>query len=361
MINICFFCGDVSESGGTEKVLSLITTELVKNKEYNINILSRKYFENKTFFKFSSNIKIDSLRKENSTFSIARAIKDVFLIRKYIKKNKIDIIVDVDLVLDIFTIPALLGLKTKLVSWEHFNFEIENENKRRRFAMKLASIFSDQIITLTKKDMETYTKKFKNIKRIEFISNPLEKEIELNHNVFSKQMISVGKLLPIKGYDLLLEVADIVLTKHPDWKWVILGDGPEYENIYNEIKNRKLENNLLLKGKTQNVDKYYSSSSIFVLTSKNEGFGIVILEAKAHGLPVVCFDIKTGVEDMVIDDYNGFIIKKYDINQMAEKIIKLIEDKDLRAKFSIKAYQGLDEYKMETIIQKWNNVFKELR
>lgn len=361
MTNICFFCGDVSESGGTEKVLSIITNELAKNKEYNITILSRNYLEGKTFFDFSPNIKIESLRRKNNCFSIIRAINDVFLLRKFIKNNNIDIIVDVDLVLDIFTIPALFCLKAKLVSWEHFNFEIESESRRRRIAMKLASIFSNTIITLTKKDMETYKTNFKKIKRIEYISNPLEKFIELKHNVSSKQIISVGKLLPIKGYDLLLEVAEKVLFKHADWKWVILGDGPEYEHIYTEIKNRNLDGRLILKGKTQNVDDYYNSSSIFVLTSKNEGFGIVILEAKAHGLPIVCFDIKTGVGDMVIDDYNGYIIKKYDTNHMSEKIIRLIENKDLRENFSSNAYQGLDEYKIENIIQKWNDIFTELR
>ena len=283
------------------------------------------------------------------------------MLRQFIKKNNIDIIVDVDLVLDIFTIPALFCLKSKLVSWEHFNFEIENESRRRRIAMKLASIFSDVIITLTKKDMDTYKMNFKKIKRIEYISNPLETTIELKNNISNKQIISVGKLLPIKGYDLLLDVAKVVLTTHTDWKWVILGDGPEYEHINTELKKRNLEGKLLLKGNVKNVDDYYSSSSIFVLTSKNEGFGIVILEAKAHGLPIVCFDIKTGVGDMVKDDYNGFIIEKYDTNQMADKIIKLIENEDLRKKFSNNAYQGLDEYNMEIIIQKWNTIFKELR
>ena len=155
---------------------------------------------------------------------------------------------------------------------------------------------------------------------------------------------------------MLLQVAKIVLPKHKDWKWIILGDGPEEKYIRTEIKNANLQDQMLLLGSVKDVDNFYEESSIFVLTSKNEGFGIVILEAKEHKLPIVCFDIETGARELIRNNINGNLVKKYDVEEMAEKINRLIENPDIRTDYSEKSKFDLEKYDIDIIIEKWKHV-----
>lgn len=354
--NVCFLCGDITGTGGTEKIISIITNRLLEVQEFNIFILSIERKNKGPFFEFNNKIKIDYIKRNNKINHKINYLLNIPKIRKYIKKNKINIIVDVDLICDLLTIPAKIGLKTKLISWENFNIEEENKYFRRRLAIKIAAKFSDYIITLTEIDKNNYIKQLKRKKNIICISNPTEKKTYEKNINKKKQIISVGKLLPIKGYDLLLQVAKIVLPKHKDWKWIILGDGPEEKYIRTEIKNANLQDQMLLLGSVKDVDNFYEESSIFVLTSKNEGFGIVILEAKEHKLPIVCFDIETGARELIRNNINGNLVKKYDVEEMAEKINRLIENPDIRTDYSEKSKFDLEKYDIDIIIEKWKHV-----
>ena len=358
--NVCFLCGNIYGTGGTEKIVSIITSELMKKKKYNIFILSSRKDRDKTFFKIDNDIKIDTVKRNPKIHHTINYILNIPKIRKYMKRNNIDIVIDVDLISDIVVIPAILGLKTKLISWENFNLEENLKSFRRKIAVKMAVKFSDYIVTLTEKDMINYINVAKRKNKITYICNPIEKKDYQCADLNSRQIISVGKLLPIKGYDLLLNVAKNVLNEHPDWKWIILGDGPQREEIEKEIEKSKLQGKLLLMGAVENVDKYYEKSSIFVLPSKNEGFGIVLLEAKMHRLPIVCFDIETGARDLVTDGVNGNLIKKYNINEMTKKINILIENKKLREEYSKNALLSLEKYDLKEIINKWENLLDSI-
>lgn len=358
--NICFLCGDITETGGTEKIVCIIANELLKTQKYNISILSIEKKNKETFFKFSNKIEINYIKKNNNINHRINYLLNIPKIRQYIKKNKIDIIVDVDVLLDLLALPAKIGLKTKIISWENFNLEEENRYFRRRLAVKLAAKFSNYIITLTETDRNNYIKQLKRKNNIISICNPIERKIYKKQINKKQQLISVGKLLPIKGYDLLLKVAKIVLSKHEDWKWIILGDGPEEKYINEEIEKANLQNNLFLLGSVKNVDDYYEESSIFVLPSKNEGFGIVLLEAKQHELPIICFDLETGARDLVRNNVNGNLVKKYDIEEMAEKINILIENESIRTSYSKNAKLDLEKYNLDNIIDRWKFVLDNI-
>ena len=358
--NICFFCGDICQSGGTERVTSIIASELVKTKKYNIFILSLTKSNPNLFFQVDDGVVVSFL-KRNKKLKKLNYFFDIINIRKFLNQNKIDVIIDVDIVLDLYTIPAIIGLSTKLISWENFNLTYSLSSFRRKLGLKLTTKFSDKIVTLTKTDMRSYIYRYNNIKnKIDYISNPITINQDTSYNVASKQIITVGKFLPIKGYDLLVDVASNVLTKNPEWKWIILGDGPEFNNIKKLLSERDLTNKVLLKGTVKNPDFYYSQSSIFVLTSKNEGFGLVLLEAKIHKLPIVCFDIKTGVSELVKDNINGYVIERYNTKLMAQKINDLIVDLSKRKKFSNFSSLQMENYKLVNILVKWEKVIDEL-
>lgn len=361
MKNICFLNGDMSRSGGTERVTSIIANELSKKIElFNVHVLSTVNESGESFFELDNSI-IQNRILSNSNLDFKREYFNVNKgIRKYIRKNKIDILIDVDVISGLFSIPATRFTKTKLISWEHFHFYEENGSKLRALSRKLAGKFSDYIITLTEKDKNNYIKNLKVDKKIDFIYNPIIENINGSCNIDSKQIISVGRLTSQKGFDMLCDVANLVLHKNPNWKWIILGEGEDRELIEKKIAYYNLENKLILKGNVAKVEGYYKNSSIYVMTSRFEGLPMTLLEAKGYGLPIVSFDCLTGPSDIVTNNVNGYLIEPNNIEKMCKEINGLIENNEKREQFSGKSDYDIDKFKLNSIVEKWIKILEEI-
>lgn len=360
MKNICFLSGDMTRFGGTERITSIISNELIKNKEFNIHILSVNYINEKISFELDKKIKTSNILSTKDLNFKRDYLKVVKGIRKYIKNNNIDILIDVDVICDIFSIPATRFTKTKLISWEHFNYYINNRVKLRDIARKLTAKFSDCIITLTERDKDAYSSNL-NIKgKIEYIYNPITLNTNEKCNINSKQILTVGRFEYQKGYDMLCKIANEVLHNNPDWKWIVLGDGEQREMIEGLIKEYSLEDKLILKGNVSNVEDYYKSSSLFVMTSRFEGLPMSLLEAKCYGMPIVSFDCLTGPSDIITNDINGYLIEQDNINEFISSLDKLIKNKELRLQFSNKVKFDISKFDLNSIIKKWTNVLKEV-
>lgn len=360
-INICFLSGDMSKSGGTERVTSIIANELYKKeKEFSIHILSIQNSTSSSFFEINPNIKHDTiLVKENVSFK-----RDYFNvvkgIRRYIRENKIDILIDVDVINDIFSIPAISCTNTKLISWEHFNYHENNGTKLRSISRKLAAKYSNFIVTLTEQDRKNYEKNLKVSNKIKCIYNPIEKVVNETCDINAKQLISVGRLTYQKGFDMLCEVAKDVLYKHREWKWVILGEGEDRRLLENKIEEYGLQERLLLKGNVSNIDEYYKNSSIFVMTSRYEGLPMTLLEAKGYSMPIVSFNCLTGPSDIITDGVNGLLIEPNNIEEMTLKIVDLIKKEDKIEALSINAKNDINKYDLDVILDIWRDLLIKL-
>lgn len=360
MKNICFLNGDMSRSGGTERVTSIIANELCKNGQFNIHVLSTSNKGNKSFFELDEKVKQDRVLKDKQVNMKKQYFQVVKGIRQYIKQNDIDILIDVDVISDLFSIPATRFTKTKLVSWEHFHIYNNNGTKLRDIARKLAARYSDYIITLTEKDKNNYIEKFNIRNKIDYIYNPIIKADEVTCDINSKQIISVGMLRHVKGFDMLCDVANEVLHKHKDWKWIILGEGEDRHLLEEKIKKYNLGDKLILKGNVTDVDYYYKNSSIYVMTSRYEGLPMVLLEAKSNGLPIVSFDCLTGPSEMICDGINGYIIEPNNIEKMAEKINEIIVNDKKREMFSFNSNIDMEKFDMKQIIPKWIRILNNI-
>lgn len=361
MKNICFLSGDMTRFGGTERITSIISNELLKRcNEFNIHILSINYINDKISFDLDKKIKTSNILSTKNLNFKRDYLKVVKGIRKYIKNNNIDILIDVDVICDIFSIPATRFTKIKLISWEHFNYYINNGIKLRDIARKIAAKFSDCIITLTERDKDAYISNL-NIKgKIEYIYNPITLDINEKCDINSKKILSVGRFEHQKGYDMLCKVAKEVLHNNPEWKWIVLGDGEQREMIEALIKEYKLEDKLILKGNVSNVEYYYKESSIFVMTSRFEGLPMVLLEAKCYGIPMVSFDCLTGPSDIITNDVNGYLIDQDNIDEISKSINKLVNDVDLRVKFSDNSKFDINKFSLDSVMEKWISVLGEV-
>ena len=360
MKNICFLNGDMSRSGGTERVTAIIANELSKIDEFNVHILSISNSSNTSFFELNEGVSHNRiLADENINFK-KQYVNVVKGIRKYIKVNDIDVLIDVDVICDLFSIPATRFTKTKLISWEHFHFYENNGSRLRSIARKLSEKYSDYIITLTEKDKSNYIENLNVSNKIECIYNPITKVNEDSCDIYAKQILSVGRLTYQKGFDMLCEVANKVLNDNPDWKWVILGEGEDRALIESKIKEYKLEGRFILEGNVSNVDDYYKSSSLFVMTSRFEGLPMTLLEAKSYGLPIVSFDCLTGPSDIVTDDKNGYLVELGDINKMYKQINGLINNEKLLNTFKDNSKIDIGKFELKSVLYKWIELLKEV-
>lgn len=350
MKRICFFSGDITKSGGTEKVACQIANMLYGR--YDVRIVSLTEENTEMFYELDRKIEHFALFKSNPD-GIKQFRGIVTRLGRFIKKSNIDILIDIDTVLDMFAVPAVAFSKTKLISWEHFNFYESMGNKLRIPIRKYVTRFSDCVVTLTKEDRDNYKGYFGDKHRIEQIYNPIEFENEGHtYDVGSKTIVSAGRLSRQKGFDILLQVAEKVFRSHPDWEWLILGEGEDRDKLERTIEENNIRS-VKLMGRVGNVSEYMKKASIYVMTSRYEGFPLVLIEAKANLLPVVSFSCKTGPAELVQDGINGYLVDCFDVDSMAEKIDELIDDPQKRIKFSSNALFDTEKIYGEYIKKQW--------
>ena len=175
----------------------------------------------------------------------------------------------------------------------------------------------------------------------------------------TKSAIAVGRYTWQKGFDLLIEAWDIVAKKHPDWTLNIYGVG-NYQP-FQDLANRKgLENIVFCHQSTRDIYKKYQESSIFILSSRHEGFGLVLLEAMSVGLPPVAFACPCGPRDIVTDKVDGILAENGNVQELADGICFYIEHPDKRKEYGRKATLKAQQFSQDIIMQKWVDLFESL-
>ena len=180
---------------------------------------------------------------------------------------------------------------------------------------------------------------------------------ELNY----KRIISIGRYAYDKGNDLLLQAWAIIEKEFADWTLDVYGNGniEPYNKIIGELGIDK--NRCHLYGPTNDVMKEYLSSSIFLLPSRFEGFGLVIIESMACGVPVVSFDCENGPRSIITDGEDGFLVQPFDIMAYAEKVMQLMRNEELRKRMGANAQKVVSQYDLDIVGLQWKQLFDELK
>ena len=210
----------------------------------------------------------------------------------------------------------------------------------------------ERFIVLTKEDQKKWTE----LSNTTVIYNPLPFKQEVVSDCSAKQVILVGRYTHQKGIDMMIQTWKFVAEKHPDWTLKVYGAGDRtsYQKLVDEAG---IGGSVCLEGPTPDIEAKYLESSIFVLSSRHEGFGMVLIEAMACGLPVVSFTCPCGPRDIVTEGKDGFLVDLGDVKALAEKICVLIEDEALRKEMGVNARMNIDRFDLDKIAQQWENVF----
>lgn len=216
--------------------------------------------------------------------------------------------------------------------------------------------YTSCIVTLTQADTE-FWEKYAN--RVEVIPNMIT---ILPHTVFnynSKRIISVGRYSYEKGYDMLIKAWSIVIKKLPEWKLYIYGNGDVSEYI-SIIKHYQLEESVFCMPATKDIVSEYTKSSIYVMSSRYEGFGLVLTEAMSCGLPCISFDCPYGPSEIIKDGEDGYLVEKNNITMLAEKMNILMNNQTLRTQMGMNAQANVNRYNIDNVMNKWIDLFNKI-
>lgn len=392
MKKICFFSGDITRGGGTENVAVLIANGLAGQGKYEILFLSLVEQQRTPFFPIHPAIRRYHLGEkwiQPGPGYLAVLPK----LKRFLKEQCVDILVDIDIVLDILSLPVRRGTGIKVVSWGHFSYYYEQESLYRRWILKFGAKRADYCVTINEENRRCYEQYLHREKGLRTIYNPAVSErnsaascgqVSCSRRedaadayggaaVSDRQrkpvpegvprgryLLWAGRLTEIKGVDYLAETAGYVLEKLSGWRWLVAGDGELREWLEDYIRKHRLEDRLVLLGRVEDMAPYYRHAAAFVLTSRSEGLPMCLLEAKSYGLPCVSFDIRTGPNEIIRDGVNGYLVEPYDCERMAEKIVKLASDGSLREEFARNTELDLEKFGLEHILDSWNEVFESL-
>lgn len=356
MKKICFFISNLNNSGGTERVATLLANGFAK-KNYSVSFLNLSGGD-EPFFKLESNISIDQLYATKVSMKIY-ALETIFRIRQFVRKKEIDIFIDVDSVLTVFSVPALFRLKIKHICWEHFNLKFNLGSPFRSFGRFLATKYCDKIVTLTQRDKDYWCEKFyfSNPNRVVSIPNPCPYTVDQNTpSLDSKTILCIGRLTYQKGFDLLIQAWAMIFDQLPDWKIVIVGSGEDEQKLKQLAVDFDILKNIIFAGQQKNVELFYSKASLFCLSSRFEGFGMVLVEAQSYGLPIVSFNCEVGPAEIIIHNKNGLLIEPENIDELANGLLKLanISRKEYN-EYSREAKISVQKFNINNIINVWEN------
>ena len=245
------------------------------------------------------------------------------------------------------------------IGWEHNH---HHNNKKYINNLMNSCKNLDNLILVSNDLYKYYDKLFKdnNIKcKCVLIPNSIS-EIPTKRSTLDNNLISVGRLSPEKGYLDLIDVFKIINNKNNDFKLNIVGDGKERDAIVDKIHLLNLDKKVITHGfqKPEYINKIYDNSSIYLMTSYTESFGLVLVEAMAHGVVPICFDSAEGPREIIKNDYNGYLIKDRNNEDMANKVIELLNDKDKLKELSNNAYKSSKEYLITNFKDKWINLIE---
>jgi glycosyltransferase involved in cell wall biosynthesis len=337
------------QQGGLENAVTVIANSFAKK---DLKVFIACAYKKDVFYRLDEAIIVfhpDYERDIYSTFSYY--LKTIKFFKSKIKHVDPDVILSYGDYLNPIFILASLGTKTPI-------YISDRSSPEKKFPFLIGILRktlypkSNGIIAQTERARDQKIKMLPGYKNIKVIPNPLRPITQHPDTIKENIILGVGRHYHVKGLDRLIKaIAEVELK---DWKLVIAGNiGPETEELKLLVKNLHLDEKVVFLGAIKEIDKVFSKSKIFVLPSRSEGFPNALIEAMAHGLPSVAFDIVSGPAEIIKDKVNGILIDDNDIDSMAQAINEFISNEKLRDSISKEALKINEELSVSIVTKKY--------
>lgn len=347
---------DIHFGGGAERVTTNLANYLAADNN-KVTIVSLSRFNPSNIFTINDKVTVEYLNFNfESVFNPVYKVASVFTVNRYFRHYK-----NLTILLGIGTYPslvlAMLPKRTNLktIGCQHNSFAFARHIWL--FLRKLSFHRLSALVSLTEHDLP----KLKTLNPNSFvIPNAVSFLPDIHAKLDNKLILTIGRMDYNKGYDLLLDVFEKLTLTHPDWKLRIIGDGPLKNKIISRIETSGLNDRVEILSPTNRIVDQYLQASVYLMTSRTEALPMVLLEAKACGLPIVSFNCETGPSDILNNNKDGYLIDCFNVDQMVEKVSMLCSDPELRIQFGTNGRESIKKFLPEVIVQKWETLFRQI-
>lgn len=375
--DIFFLSFNIFGMGGTGRTV-INTANYLANRGYNVELISVFGDKNDQYFGIDEKVKVTVLdkKKKSRVERILKSRRSSLINKKDEFYNQFSLLTDFKILKTLYGIKGGVVVSTrpgfnimiakyvkmrrfKVIAQEHLNFHIhpkELQSEIKKYYKKL-----DVIMTLTDADTNDYIKNIPALKnKIIKIPNAVP-ELKVNNDIKAKnQIIAAGRLVDQKGFDLLIKASKYIVKECPEWSIKIYGKGRDEQYLKCLIAENDLQKNVFLMGPSKNIEENMKESKIFVLSSRYEGFGMVIVEAMKVGIPVVSFDCPEGPREIITDGYDGVLVESENIKELANQVIRLIENEKLRQTLATRGRESVNRFDLSIIGSQWIKVLLDL-
>ena len=365
-------------AGGVERVLTLKANYFAEHFGYDITIILTEGKDKPLFYPLSDKVKVINLDigfEELWTCSFLKKVliylKKQHRFRKALTQELMRLRPDITISLLRREINFITSIKdgSKKIGELHVNranyrnFESAESNVIKNLFSKfwMKNLVQhlrrlDGFVTLTKEDLLQWPE----LKNVVVIPDPLAFYPTSKSPLESKRVIAVGRYAYQKGFDLLLRAWEKVEKQTSDWELVIFGQGDRspYDSLIDELHIDRQRCHL--NGPTENIISEYLNSSVFVFSSRFEGFGMVLVEAMVCGLPVVSFDCPCGPKDIVASGVDGILVENGNIDKLSEAVVSLIQDEKKLRRMACNAIDNVQRFNIEQVAQRWKSLFESV-
>jgi len=347
---------DVTLLGGTQRVISGLANQFYDSGKYSIVVVSMFSLNGTMCYPLPDNVKIVHLNMKSFYGNIFghmfNFLKIVFILLNLCKREKVDILMGTHYKIN-FVLPFIKNCKVK-IGTEHFTAKITP--KIWVMFQKIFYPMLDSFVCLTNSDAKNYSY----LKNLRIIPNKLPFVVKEQSKLENKVVLAVGRLVKQKGFDILIDIVSEIKDNCTDWQFRIVGDGEEELSLKEQVKKLKLNDLVKILPATNEVIKEYLNASIFVMSSRYEGFGLVLVEAMTCGLPVIGFDCPDGPADIIRNNEDGFLVENGNKKAFSEALLKLMYDEDLRKNFGKQAAKNIQRFSPDKVFKMWDNLFEAL-
>jgi GalNAc-alpha-(1->4)-GalNAc-alpha-(1->3)-diNAcBac-PP-undecaprenol alpha-1,4-N-acetyl-D-galactosaminyltransferase len=353
--------------GGAERVMSIIANYWAA-KGWKITILTFDDGAEPPFYILDDRIKLQPLAIEGfdgGTFSLSSA-RDNFgrikILKRAIVASRPDVVVSFVNTTNIMTLLACWGLKLKTIVSEHVHPAFGQLSKANQLLQKLIYRRADLITVQTHAALTFFpADQYKTFVIPNPVALPTSEPIQSQLYTDDRHLLAIGKLIPQKGFDLLIEAFGRICQNHPEWTLTILGEGEMRGELEDLCMDLGIQDRVFMPGVVKNVDAHLRKADIFALSSRFEGFPVTLCEAMACGVPVIATNCLSGPREIVHNDIDGMLVVSENINALAVGLDRLMSDPGKRQYLSHHAPKVLDRFGVEPVMAIWSRAIDQVR
>lgn len=360
-MKILYIVPKINDEGGVARVLSVKANYLAEKLGYDVHILTQNRGNLSLFYFFNTKIKLHDIPLiGNRLYFFFQYVKGLKTAVKFINP---DIIVVCDNGLKAYTIPLILKTKRPIVFECHGSKFIEDKKGSNLFFFtKLKLFFKEytarkftKFIALSPESLKEWK-----VENGIILPNPLWFSTNDFSDLKSKKILVIARHSYEKGLDRILKIWEKVVENYPDWRLEIYGKSDKNQEFKRMSNALGVDKKVVFFEPVHNITEKYLEASIVAMTSRTEGFPMVLLEAMAMGLPCIAYDCPVGPSSVITNNVDGYLIENGNEEQFVKKLSALMGNKDLRKKLGQNGKESVLRFDIDTIMNQWKTLFEDL-